>query len=145
MTEYLFANNAETTLSTDIGAGDSSFAVANGGGATYPSPTTGQGFYINITEGSKSEWMLVTVRSGDTFSGITRGSSPLSFAAGSKVRLAVNATILGQVLQKGVYRETAVAPNGVLAAAYAGEEVLLTTTNLWYKHTTGTEWKLMSS
>lgn len=145
MTEYLFANNAETTLSTAIGAGDSSFAVANGGGASFPSPASGQGFYILVIEGSRSEWMLVTSRSGDTFSGITRGSSPQSFAAGSKVRLAVNATILGQVLQKGVYRETAVAPNGVLAATYAGEEVLLTTTNQWWKHTTGTEWKLMSS
>lgn len=145
MTEYLFANNAETTLLTDIGSGDSYFVSANGGGALFPSPTTGQGFYVVVTEGSKSEWMLVTVRSGDTFSGITRGSSPQSFSAGASVKLAVNATILGQILQKGVYRTTAVAPNGVLAAVYSGEEVLLTTTNQWYKHTTGTEWKLMSS
>jgi len=145
MTEYLFTNNAETTLSTDIGGGDSSFAVTNGGGASFPSPTTGQGFYILVTEGSKSEWMLVTTRSGDTFSGITRASSPSSFSAGAKVKLAVNATVLGLLLQKGVYREVTTAPNGSLAAAYAGEEVLLTTTNIWYKHTTGTEWKVMSS
>ena len=145
MTEYLFANNAETTLLTDIGSGDSSFASANGGGALFPSPATGQGFYVLVVEGSKSEWMLVTVRSGDTFSGITRGSSPQSFSAGAKVRLAINATILGQVIQKGVYREVSALPDGSLAAAYAGEEVLYTTTNQWYKNTTGTEWKLMSS
>lgn len=145
MTEYLFTNNAVSNLATDIGAADVSFAIDNGDGGLFPSPTTGQGFYVLVTEGSKSEWMLVTVRAGDTLSGITRGSSPQSFSAGATVKLSINATILGQLLQKGVYRETGVAPNGVLAAAYSGEEVLLTTDNTWYKNTTGTEWKLMSS
>ena len=144
MTEYIFTNNAKTTLAADIGGGATSFAVASGGGSAFPSPGSGEGFYIGVEEGSVREWMLVTGRSGDQFSGITRGGTN-SFAAGSAVRLALNATILNQFLQKGVYREYAGSPDGVLTANYAGEEVLDTTNSTWYKHVTGTTWKAMTN
>lgn len=146
MTEYLFTNNAESTLAAAIGAADISFSVDTGDGSLFPSPSSDQGFYIHVTEGSKSEWMLVGTRSGDTFSSITRDStSPQSFNAGAKVVHALNAVALSAFLQRGVYREVTSLPDGSLAASYSGEEVLYTPTNEWYKHTTGTEWKLMSS
>lgn len=144
MTEHIFTNNAKSTLAQSIGGADTTFRVATGQGALFPAPTSGQGFYVVLEEGSAREWMLVTVRSGDNFSGITR-SGAQSFAAGSIVRHALNADVLGAFLQKGVYRTYDGSPNGVLAANYSGEEILDDTNNTWYKHTTGTEWKAMTN
>jgi hypothetical protein len=144
MTEHIFTNNAKSTLAQSIGGADTSFRVATGGGALFPAPTSGQDFHVILQEGSAREWMVVTVRSGDNFSGITRSGSQ-SFAAGSVVMHALNADVLNDFLQKGVYRTYDGSPNGVLAAAYSGEEVLDTTNTTWYKHTTGTEWKAMTN
>lgn len=145
MTEYLFTNNAETTLSADIGGGDTTLTVATGDGSLFPATTAldGTGFYILVEEGSSSEWMLVDDRSGDVFSGITRGASN-SFNAGATIKLSLNAEILANFIQKGVYRSNAGSPDGVLAASYTGEEVLDSTNSIWYKHITGTTWKAMS-
>ena len=145
MTEYKFENNASTTLAAAMGSGDSSFTSATGGGALFPEIAASDGykFYVIVEEGSKSESMLVDVRSGETFSGITRGGSE-SFAAGATVKLVVNATILASFVQKGVYRSNDGSPDGALAASYTGEEVLDSTNNEWYKHCTGTTWKKMN-
>jgi hypothetical protein len=145
MTEYLFTNNAETTLSADIGGGDVSLTVAAGDGSLFPATTAldGTGFYILVVEGSTKEWMLVDDRSGDVLSGITRGGSN-SFNAGATIKLALNSVVLGNFIQKGVYRSNAGTPDGSLAAAYAGEEVFDSTNSIWYKHITGTTWKAMS-
>lgn len=143
MTEYIFSNNAESTLASAMGGGDTTLTVATGEGALFPSPASGQAFYILVQEGSTSEWMLVQSRSGDVFSSIVRGGSN-SFSAGGTVKLVLNATVLGQFAQKGVFREVATSPDGSLSALYTGEEVLLTTDNTWWKHCTGTTWKLMN-
>jgi len=97
---------------------------------------------ILVQEGATTEWMTVTDRSTDTFTVTRTGSN--SFSAGAGVYLRLNATILATFLQKGVYRENGGDPDG-LAAEYAGEEILDTGNNKWYKHITGTTWKLMSS
>jgi len=140
-TTYKFTNNAESTLATDVGGSDISFSVASGEGSLFPEVASGDGnqFYILVEEGSTSEWMLVTVRSTDTFT-VTRGGTN-SFSAGATVSLRLNATILDSFLQKGVERKIDGSPDGSLAAAYSGEEVLDTTNNVWYKHCTGTTWK----
>ncbi len=145
MTEFDFSNNAESTLAQAIGGGDVSLQVATGDGALFPgvSAPDGKGFYILVIEGSTKEWMLVTVRSGDTLSGIIRGGAN-AFGAGATVRHAINATVLQQFLQKGVYRETATDPDGVLVADYTGEEVLQSTTDIWWKHVSSLLWKAMS-
>jgi len=145
MTEYLFENNAESTLAAEIGGGDSSFSVASGEGALFPAVTaaSGKGFYVRVKEGSTLEWMLVTARAGDTLT-VTRSGSN-SFSEGVEVKLIPNATILGQFLQKGVFRTVATSPDGSLAAAYAGEEVYDSVAEKWYKQTTGTEWKEMAA
>ena len=145
MTEYKFKNNAETTLASEIGGGDLSLTVATGDGSLFPavSAGSGEGFYIKVKEGSKVEWMLVTARSGDTFSTVVRGGSN-SFNAGAEVKLVLNATILSQFMQKGVFRTVSTNPDGSLAAQYSGEEVYDSVAEKWYKHTTGTSWKEMA-
>lgn len=146
MTDFKFENNAESTLATEIGGGDSSLSVASGEGALFPavSAGAGQGFYIRVKEGSTLEWMLVTERSGDSFATVVRGGSN-SFSAGAEVKLIVNAIILGQFAQKGVHRTVTSSPNGTLAADYSGEEVYDSVAEKWYKHTTGTAWKEMAA
>ncbi len=144
MTEFIFTNNARSTLAQSIGGADTTLRVATGEGALFPSPGTDQGFYVVVEEGSAKEWMLVTVRSGDQFSGIARSGSN-SFSAGAVIKHALNAATLEQFLQKGVYRTYAGSPDAVLAALYDGEEVFDSTNSVWYKHTTGTEWKALHS
>ena len=142
--EYQFTNNAVSTLAVDMGSGDATATVASGDGGLFPSVGAGDGeaFDILIIQGSTSEWMTVTARSSDILT-VTR-PDPQTFTAGATVSLRVNATILATFIQKGVYREYAGSPDGLLAAAYSGEEVLDTDNDKWYKHTTGTEWKVMS-
>lgn len=144
MTEYLFTNNAESTLQSDIGGGDTAIDLPTGDGALFPavSAGSGQGFYILVTEGSTSEWMLCTARTGDTLTVTREGSN--SFSAGATVKLALNATILGSFLQKGVFREVTSDPDGSLTANYAGEEVYQSVSGVWWKHCTGTTWKEMT-
>lgn len=143
--EYKFTNNAETTLSASMGGGDTSFTVATGGGALFPAMTApdNQRFMILVQDGSVEEYMIVTVRSGDNFSGITRGGAN-SFSGGSSVKLILTSQVLSTFLQKGVFRESVTDPDGVLSALYTGEEIKQTTTEEWWKHTTGTEWKKMT-
>lgn len=143
--EYKFTNNAETTLASSMGGGDSSFTVATGGGALFPSMAApdNQRFMVLVQEGSTEEYMIVTVRSGDIFSGITREGSN-SFNAGASVKLVLSAQILEAFLQKGVYRTTSTDPDGVLVAEFEGEEVLQSVTQIWWKHLTGTVWKAMN-
>jgi len=143
MTIYLFENNAETTLAEAVGTGDTSFDVADGSG--FPSPGTGEAFYIYVEEGSTAEWMLVAGRSSNTFSSITRSGSPQSFSIGASVMLALNNTILSSFFQKGTNREVSTSPDGSLAASYFGEEVYDTVAQIWYKHCTGTTWKALNS
>jgi len=142
--EYQFTNNAETTLAADMGGGDVTFTVATGEGALFPSVANGDGksFMVLFKEGATEEWMTVTIRTGDGFT-VTRTDSN-SFTAGAAIYLRLNATILATFMQKGVYRTNGGDPDG-LAADYAGEEMLDTDNNEWYKHVTGTIWKLMSS
>ena len=145
MTEYKFTNNAVSTLSSSIGGGDISLSVKAGEGSKFPAVSggSGEGFYVLVEEGAVSEWMLCTDRSGDTLT-VTRTDSN-SFNEGATVKLALNATILEQFLQKGVYRTVTTDPDGSLTATYAGEEVLNINTNVWWKHCTGTTWKAMST
>ena len=86
--------------------------------------------------------MLCTARTGDALTVTRTGSN--SFADGSTVKLDLNKTILEAFMQKGVYREVVVDPDGVLAAEYAGEEVINTVTSVWWKHCTSTTWKIMN-
>jgi hypothetical protein len=138
--EYVFTDNAESTLAAPIGGGSTSLTVATGEGALFPAISAGGGekFEVLVQEGSTSEYMIVTDRSGDIFT-VTRTESN-SFNAGATVKLVLTATALSAMLQKGVHRTVTEDPNGSLIADYDGEEVYDSTNETWYKHLTGTEW-----
>lgn len=138
--EFVFTNNAETTLAAPIGGGSVSLTVAAGEGALFPNiaPAGGEKFEILVQEGSVSEYMTVTARVGDQFSLSRTGAN--SFDAGATIKLVLTATALGAFMQKGVRRIVASDPNGVLAAEYDGEEVYDSVNETWYKHLTGTVW-----
>jgi len=144
MTVYKFENNASTLLDSGIGTGDITLSVTSGEGALFPSPSTGEGFYILVTEGSTTEWMLCTSRSTDTFT-VTRSGSPSAFNAGATIKHLLNDIALESFMQKGDFRTNAGSPDGSLSAAYTGEEVLDSDNDIWYKHITGTTWKAMTS
>lgn len=61
-----------TTLASGIGAADTAFSVASGGGSSYPDGSVGP-FFVTLDAGTASEErVLVTSRISDTFSGVTR-------------------------------------------------------------------------
>lgn len=142
-TEYLFTNNAESTLNGAIGSGDSAITIQSADASKFPSPGTDQGFYVIVISGSTSAQMLCTARSGATLT-VTR-TDAYSFPDGSIVRLNIPAIVLTQFMQKGVYRSNDGSPDGTLAAAYDGEEVYDSTNEIWYKHCDGTTWKPMNA
>lgn len=92
MTRTLHSGNAApTTLAGGgISAGSTSLTVATGGGATYPSPTGGQIAYLVIDAGNTGEEKVsYTGRSGDSFTGLTRGvdgTTAASHSAGVSVK-----------------------------------------------------------
>lgn len=142
--EFVFTNNAESSLAAAIGGGSTSLTVATGEGALFPSIAAGGGekFEILVQEGSTSEYMTCTARTGDIFS-VTRTDSN-SFNAEATVKLVLTATALDAFLQKGVLRTVVADPDGVLAAAYTGEEVYNSVNAQFYKHLTGTVWAQMT-
>lgn len=144
MTEYLFSNNAKGTLETAIGGADVILNLQTGEGALFPAvgAGSGQGFYVKVESGSTSVFMVCTQRAGDALT-VTRTESN-SFPAGATVKLVLNSAVLEHFMQKGVFRTVTTDPDGSLAAEYAGEEVYQSTTEHWWKHTTGTEWKQMT-
>lgn len=145
MTEFLFSNNAESTLETAIGGADVILALQTGEGALFPAVSTGsgQGFYVKVESGATAVFMLCTNRAGDSLT-VTRSESN-SFPDGATVKLMLNTTTLDHFVQQGVFRTVTTDPDGSLAAEHAGEEVYQSTTEHWWKHITGTEWKQMTA
>jgi hypothetical protein len=69
MTQLLFANNAQSALAGSISNSATTLSVLPGGGALFPNPGAGQGFYATMTDaatGLVREIVLVTGRAGDT-------------------------------------------------------------------------------
>lgn len=77
MTQYVFNNNAVTTLGSSLGSAATTMTVATGTGVSFPSPGAGQVVSITLiaagsTTGVPNEIVYVTNRTGDTFT-IERG------------------------------------------------------------------------
>lgn len=75
MTQYIFANNASSTLSAPITSIATTLTVAVGTGAVFPNPTSGQAFTLTLTDaatGKITEIMLCTSRATDTLT-VVRG------------------------------------------------------------------------
>lgn len=89
----LFANNATSTLASDINGSDNTLLLETGAGARFPSPASGDHFSVTLTQGIGLEesWEIVkvTARSGDTLT-VTRaqeGTSAAAWPAGAKAEL----------------------------------------------------------
>jgi hypothetical protein len=76
-TKQLFTNNAVSLLNASIGPTDTTLVVQSGLGALFPQPTNPGDFFLVTLESTSGpivrEILYVTGRSGDTFTGITRG------------------------------------------------------------------------
>lgn len=95
----IFANNAQSTVASMVGPGDTTIQVASGEGALFPSPGGGDYFRVTLTQaGAESSWEILTctARSGDVLT-VTRaqeGTSAATWAVGSKVELRLTAGVL---------------------------------------------------
>ena len=148
MAERVFSNFATSKLASGIGQSDAALALTADTGALFPSITgsglTAQAFSVVLTDGTNTEVMTCTSRSGDTLT-VTRGAPAYAFPAGTEVMHVCAAADLANFLQKGVFRTVETDPDGVLSAAFFGEEVLNTTTREWWKNTSfddPTEWRV---
>ena len=140
---FKFSNNGEGNLNSAIGTGDTSITLESGDGATFPAIGAGEEFEAVIVEGSKSEWINVTARSGDQLTVTRHATAPQSFSAGAYIMHSMSGNMLNSFLQKGDFRTMTSDPTGQ-AANYFGEEVFQSTTGRWWKHTTGTTWQEMN-
>lgn len=114
MAVCVFGNNSGTTLAAPISGSATSFSVTSGTGSLFPAPTAGQFAVVTLwsasapTNTAQMEIIYYTTRSGDTFSGLTRGregTTPQSFNAGDTCKELLTAGVLGmfqQILGHGV-------------------------------------------
>jgi hypothetical protein len=94
----LFANNASTTLASNVSSSATTLSVSAGSGSLFPSPTGSNYFLITligVTSGVETSWEIirVTSRSTDTFT-IVRAQESTTAAAwttGAKIELRVTA------------------------------------------------------
>lgn len=118
MTTFLFANNANTTLSAPISAGAVSLTVQSGGGAAFPNPSAGQQFEVTMTDaatGLLTEIIYAGARSGDTFSSLLRaqeGTTARSWLAGDLV-----ATLWTAGQAAGMQQTTGLFPARIVTAS----------------------------
>jgi len=103
MAQYLFTNNAITTLASSINSSVTALSVVAGAGALFPNPGSGQQFSATLVSATNpliKEIILVTARSGDNFTTIARGqegTSAVSWNAGDTVMHAATAAALGNI------------------------------------------------
>lgn len=104
-TEYLFANNATTTLAQSISATSTVLNVASGGGSLFPSPAAGQAFAVTLVDaatGLTNEICYCTSRSGDqlTVSRGQEGTNATTWAAGDTCANYITADVMESWLQE---------------------------------------------
>jgi hypothetical protein len=117
MATILFANNAVSTLASNISSGVTSLTLAAGTGTLFPSPTAGQYFLVTmipVSTGIPGEIMQVTARSGDVLT-IVRGqesTTPTAYTAGDSVSNQLTAGTMNAFIQSAVTN-----PNRIVTAS----------------------------
>lgn len=101
---YLFANNAETSLALPVGPTDTAVTLLSGTGDLFPSPGTGQGFALTLSDaatGLVNEVTLCTARVGDacTVQRAQEGTTAKTWAAGSVAENLITAGTLRALQQ----------------------------------------------
>lgn len=104
MPQYLFANNAVSTLSATMTLIASTLTVQTGHGARFPNPGANQAFVITVQNGTDYEIMTCTSRSGDvlTVSRGVDGTVAQTWASGSSVDIRIPKLVLDAFAQLAV-------------------------------------------
>ncbi len=147
---YLYENFATGQLASAIGTGDTTLVLGTGEGDEFPAITNNDGvygFYIYVTGGGNSEWMLCTQRvSGSNSFTVTRASTPYAFTAEAWVKRHLKKEEL-ESLRPIDERSVAGSPEMLgTTPLYDGEEVLDTDNDVWFKHVPGGQntWESMT-
>lgn len=92
MTQFIFNNNAITTLGSALGSAATTLTVASGTGNLFPSPSGDQILALTLiasgsTTGTPNEIVYATNRTGDTFTVLRgqEGTTPNNWATGDTV------------------------------------------------------------
>lgn len=100
--QYIFTNNAVSTLATGASLVATTLTVQTGHGSRFPAPGSGQGFVATIQNGAAYEIVLCTSRAGDvlTVQRAQDGTAAQTWASGSSVDLRVPKMVLDNFAQK---------------------------------------------
>lgn len=103
--EFLFANNATTTLAESISATATVINVASGDGDLFPSPASGQAFAVTLVDaatGLTNEICYCTSRSGDALTVVRgqEGKNAVAWSAGDTVANYITADVMEGWLQE---------------------------------------------
>ena len=104
-TEYLFSNNATTTLAQSVSATATVLNVASGDGDLFPSPSSGQAFAVTLVDaatGLTNEICYCTSRSGDQLTVVRgqEGTNAIAWAAGDTCANYITADVMESWLQE---------------------------------------------
>jgi hypothetical protein len=106
--QFLFANNAGSTLAGGISSGATTLAVSPGQGALFPSPAAGQQFAVTLISATNiliREIVYCTARSTDTFTIVRaqEGTTALAWNAGDLVQNLNTAGTMASLLSLSNY------------------------------------------
>lgn len=149
-TEYLFSNNATTTLAQSVSATATVLNVAEGTGNLFPSPSSGQAFAVTLVDaatGLTNEICYCTSRSGDQLTVIRgrEGTNAIAWSAGDTCANYITADVMESWLQEsdlngyatqawsdGRYIQKVSGPNDYTPIQGG---VNKTTGNMWFSYT----------
>lgn len=149
-TEYLFSNNATTTLAQSVSATATVLNVASGTGNLFPSPTSGQAFAVTLVDaatGLTNEICYCTARSGDQLTVVRgrEGTNAIAWSAGDTCANYITADVMENWLQEsdlngyatqawsdGRYIQKASGPNDYTPIQGG---VNKSTGNMWFSYT----------
>ena len=100
---YKFTNYASALLAQQLGSGDTVAVLETAAGNEFPALGAGEFFAVAIQDTTGNyEYCLCTSRSGDSLT-LTRGqegTSPLTWAVGSRLELRATAVVFAEFLQR---------------------------------------------
>jgi microcystin-dependent protein len=115
----LFTNNASATLAGSIGIADTTIVVASGQGSRFPSPGSGDWFYLSIIDASNNiEIVKVTARATDVLT-VQRGqdnTAARAYTSGAVIELRLVAAVFADYqAQITAYAGQFILPSGTVA------------------------------
>jgi len=132
MSQYLFTDNATTTLASPVSGGATSLALNPGDGAKFPTPGAGQVFTLRLGTDTSNEVVTCSARSTDT---VTCSATAGAWIAGTQAILTLPSVVATSLVQRyeiatmavaqtrrfedtGSYLYCGMAPTGSSEAAY---------------------------